>query len=137
MSEGPRPTTTHDAAQVWTALLADVADGERRVVLETGDGRRVVLVSEAELDRLELAARTRSTVDVELTPREREILSRVASGCSGVAVAAQLGVATNTVAQHLVAIRRKLGVRSSAEAVVAARAAGLISPTAAPGPPAT
>ena len=35
-------------------------------------------------------------------------------------------LAPNTVAQHLVAARRKLGVRTSADAVDAARRAGLL-----------
>jgi len=48
----------------------------------------------------------------------------VADGLTDVAVAQQLGLATNTVTQQLAAARRRLGVRPSADAIVAARAGG-------------
>ena len=113
----------------WAELLGSVATGGERLVLETADGHRAVLLSEQELIALEESAtdhRTTPSGEGHLTPRETEILQLIADGSSGVDVAAQLGLATNTVAQHLAAVRRKFGVRSSAAAVTEARGAGLL-----------
>lgn len=109
--------------QLWPALLESVACGRQRLVLQAASGRRAVLVSEQELTALEQATRTR-TAGAVLTARERQVLQLVADGMTGTAIAEALGLATNTVAQHLTAVRRKLGVRSSADAVAAARADG-------------
>jgi len=61
----------------------------------------------------------------ELTPREREILSRIAQGQSNGAIAAGLGVAVKTVGNNVSAIFAKLRVASRAEAIVRAREGGL------------
>jgi DNA-binding CsgD family transcriptional regulator len=55
-----------------------------------------------------------------LTARERQCLALVARGLSGTQIADELGIAPNTVAQHLVAVRRKFRVSSTAAAVVRA-----------------
>jgi len=117
------------SAPSWPELLSSVAEGGERLVLETAAGHRAVLLSERELLALEESAtdhRPTPSGEGHLTPRETEILQLIADGSSGVDVAAQLGLATNTVAQHLAAVRRKFGVRSSAAAVAEARAAGLL-----------
>lgn len=49
-------------------------------------------------------------VDALLTPREREIVERVAMGLSNKSVAYELGVCESTVATHLARAMRKLGV---------------------------
>ncbi len=108
----------------WDELLAAVAAGEQRLVLETADGARAVLVAESELTALEAAASRGGSV--ALSPREVEVLRLVAAGCTGAETAARLGLAPNTVAQHLASARRRLGVRSSAAAVEAARREGLL-----------
>jgi DNA-binding CsgD family transcriptional regulator len=118
------------ATPTWDELLAAVAAGGQRLVLETAGGARAVLVSERELAALEAAAAGRPEAPT-LSRREVEVLALVAAGCTGAEIAAQLGLATNTVAQHLASARRRLGVRSSAAAVEAARRAGLL-----PDPPA-
>jgi DNA-binding NarL/FixJ family response regulator len=61
-----------------------------------------------------------------LTKREIGILALVASGKSGTQVAADLSLAPNTVAQHLVSVRRKLGVSTTAAAIEVARESGLL-----------
>lgn len=53
----------------------------------------------------------------QLTARERQLLRAVAGGRTVAAVAAELGLATNTVAQHLVSVRRKFRVSSTAAAI--------------------
>ncbi|PRY10033.1 helix-turn-helix transcriptional regulator [Kineococcus rhizosphaerae] len=113
----------------WGDVLRAVADGDRRMIVEDAAGNRFVLVSEARYRALEDAERTQSPgrPDVTLTVREQEILQMIADGCPGSVVAERLGLAPNTVAQHLASVRRKYGVRSSAAAAAVARQDGLIS----------
>ena len=110
----------------WAALLDEIAAGRLSLTLESPSGGRVSLLAADELTRLQGAARTGTNGTVRLTGRELEILSLLAAGSTGTGAAARLGLAPNTVAQHLVAARRKLGVRTSAAAVDAARRAGLL-----------
>jgi DNA-binding NarL/FixJ family response regulator len=70
-------------------------------------------------------ARADPTVFPELTPREREVLTLIASGLSNAAIASRLGLAANTVGNHISNIFAKLQVASRAEAIVRARSAGL------------
>ena len=61
----------------------------------------------------------------ELTPREREILGRIADGHPNGAIAAELGLAAKTIGNHVSAIFAKLRVASRGEAIVRAREEGL------------
>jgi two-component system nitrate/nitrite response regulator NarL len=61
----------------------------------------------------------------ELTPRELEILERVAEGSSNKMIARALEISDGTVKLHVKAILRKLGMRSRVEAAVAAVEHGL------------
>jgi two-component system nitrate/nitrite response regulator NarL len=61
----------------------------------------------------------------ELTPRELEILERVAEGSSNKMIARALEITDGTVKLHVKAILRKLGMRSRVEAAVAAVEHGL------------
>jgi DNA-binding NarL/FixJ family response regulator len=61
----------------------------------------------------------------ELTAREREVLTLIAAGLSNSVIAARLGLAVNTVGNHISSIFAKLQVASRAEAIVRARSAGL------------
>lgn len=62
----------------------------------------------------------------ELTPRQREVLSLLAEGCSNQEIAARLGIKESTVEQHATNIYRKLGVGSRLEAVLWAKAHSMI-----------
>ncbi len=107
----------------WPRLLDDVAAGDGEVVLTTADGRRVVVIAEERL----LALRAASSGSLRpLTVRELEVLRCVAEGATGSAVARRLGLAANTVAQHLVSVRRKLGTSTTAAAIAVARDTGLL-----------
>ncbi len=66
-----------------------------------------------------------NTPFAELTPREREVLGLIATGIGNAAIAARLGLAPNTVGNHISSIFAKLQVASRAEAIVRARSAGL------------
>ena len=61
----------------------------------------------------------------DLTPREREVLEMLARGRRNAAIAAELGLAAKTVANHLSSIFVKLQVSDRSEAIVRARDLGL------------
>jgi DNA-binding NarL/FixJ family response regulator len=65
-----------------------------------------------------------------LTPREREVLLCLAEGLGRPAVAARLGMSTNTVRTHVQSILAKLDVSSSLAAVALVRGAGHDGPDA-------
>lgn len=114
------------AGALWPHLLDAIAAGDHRVYLESSRGGRVVLLGEAELNKLEELARTAATSSpaASLTVREAEVLQLVSVGLNGSEIATRLGLSTHTIAQHLATVRRKYGVRSSAAAADAARRAG-------------
>jgi DNA-binding NarL/FixJ family response regulator len=66
-----------------------------------------------------------TTPFAELTPREREVLALIATGIGNAAIAQRLGLAPNTISNHISSIFAKLQVASRAEAIVRARSAGL------------
>jgi PAS domain S-box-containing protein len=63
-----------------------------------------------------------------LTPRQHEVLVQLAHGASTDQIAASLGLARETVRNHVRGLLRSLGVHSRLEAVVEARRRGLIAP---------
>ena len=63
---------------------------------------------------------------VELTKRERDVLARLARGANNEIIAAELGVAVQTVRNYISAVYDKLGVRTRAEAIVWARERGIV-----------
>jgi DNA-binding NarL/FixJ family response regulator len=67
----------------------------------------------------------RADVFPGLTPREREVLELVAQGRRNAAIAASLGMAAKTVANHLSSIFAKLQVTDRSAAIVRARDEGL------------
>ena len=62
----------------------------------------------------------------ELTPRERQVLELVAQGKNNQTIAAELGLAKQTVRNYTTTLYEKMGVRSRAEAIVWARERGLV-----------
>lgn len=66
------------------------------------------------------------TRPVHLSPREVQVLRLVGSGLTAAETAALVGIAVNTVSQHLVSARRRYRVTSTRAAVEAARRDGLL-----------
>ena len=61
----------------------------------------------------------------QLTAREQEVLGLLTAGLGNAEIAAELGVSTNTVKNHLYSIYRKLGVTSRGQAFATAAELGL------------
>jgi DNA-binding NarL/FixJ family response regulator len=67
------------------------------------------------------------TFDEPLTPREIDVLERLAEGLSNKAIAARLGISDQTVKFHVASIYAKLGAANRADAVRRALRRGLLS----------
>lgn len=65
-----------------------------------------------------------------LTGRERDVLERMAAGCSAKQIARELDISVHTCRGYVKSIHAKLGVSSQLEAVVRARALGLLEDNA-------
>ncbi|MEV0344838.1 response regulator transcription factor [Nonomuraea sp. NPDC050680] len=65
-----------------------------------------------------------------LTPRETEVLLRVARGLTNAEVALALGLSPATVKDHVAAVLSKLGVRDRVQATIVAYETGLVRPGA-------
>lgn len=61
-----------------------------------------------------------------LTPREKEVLRRIAEGLSSRSIAAELHISYTTVRTHIRSLGSKLGVHSKLEAIVKARELALV-----------
>jgi PAS domain S-box-containing protein len=110
------------------------ADGGRVTVqwgasTEMVTGRRLVLFvtlsSSRGGGRLRPAGET-TAASRALSPREREVVRRVALGESGPEIAAELGISYETVRTHVRNAMDKLGTRSRAQLVAKALGSGLI-----------
>ena len=105
-------------AEVRQAVRA-VAEGRQHLPASVASRLGVALRQEAERER----NRARSA---ELTPREREILVRVASGATSRVIADELGISHRTVETHRDSIMRKLDIRSVAGLTRFALESGLL-----------
>lgn len=120
-AERPCPVALLVPAVDRTLAQTALELGAAGIVLKT-DGREVLfrglrrmLAGERHLPP-RLAPATPSSI-VALTRREGEVYALLASGLSNKQIARQLGIGPATVAMHLTAIFRKLGVTSRTEAI--------------------
>ncbi len=112
-------------------LIASLIPGAQFVELDSRN--HVLLESEPAWQRFQdevgefLGLATPATEDTAfaaLSPREREILTRLTEGLSNAEIAERLGVSEKTVRNHLSHLFDKLGVWSRAQAMVLARDRG-------------
>jgi len=104
-----------------TQTVSDLAEAIRRAY--RGEPLHTVGDVERSLARFRVQRRTDGELAqrVErLTPRELEILQRVAAGETSVDIANELGMSRHTLRTHIQNVLTKLGVHSKTDAVVAA-----------------
>ncbi len=113
------------AAPRFGLLLRDTATDVLRTTLHAvASGLTVVAPA---LARLLLPASTSASEDVQLTPRELDVLHGLAQGLTNKAIAHKLGITDHTVKFHVNAIMTKLNAQSRTDAVVRATRAGLVA----------
>jgi DNA-binding CsgD family transcriptional regulator len=108
-------------------MIVKTASGPRRISLATieceGDPQLFLhLMRPAH----EPAPSPPESRNVNLTPRQLEVLGLLADGLAAKAIAARLGVALPTVRNHIREILRALDAHSQLEALANARTAGLL-----------
>ena len=127
------------ARQEFAAKLIGTSEAtEATVGIRTADGRRVAV----DISSTQLVANG-SVVGVfgladpaheptaaagtapHLTPRQQDVLRYLAAGSSTAQIAARLGIANETVRNHVRGIMQRLGVHSRLEAVLRAHELGL------------
>lgn len=82
---------------------------------------------DADPDSESEAPRARRALPV-LSPRQFEILTRIAAGQTSPSIASDLGLSTRTIDHYVGAVCKKLGAKSRAQAVATALKMALISP---------
>jgi two-component system nitrate/nitrite response regulator NarL len=97
------------------ALLAQVHAGD--VVVDPAAGARMPPRPRSEAQRLAHY----------LTPREREVLTRLVRGENTASLASDMKITRSTARSHVQSVLTKLGVHSQREAVIAAARYGLVS----------
>lgn len=115
-------------------LLKDAHPAELLTALRvvvTGEAMLAPAITRRLIDTFTAAAPAPQVVpDVldTLTPREREVVSLIATGLANAEIAARLGVATGTVKTHINALLRKLDLRDRVQVTIFAYDAGLVRP---------
>lgn len=104
-----------------THAVSDLADAIRRAYR----GEPLHAVSEVELSLAKFRMQRRTDGELaqrveRLTPRELEILQRVAAGEGSADIAEELGMSRHTLRTHIQNVLTKLGVHTKTDAVVAA-----------------
>lgn len=112
-----------------TSSLADVANAVRAA----HEGESLLpasalqsLLGELRRDPIPADPATR---DLDLTPREREVLQLIAEGHTNSSIAERLVISPHTVRTHVQHVLQKLGVHSKLAAAAAALRLGLLPPT--------
>lgn len=98
-------------------------DGDNHILMED-DPSWPTFVEEVASFLAGSAGRDESAGLVGLTPREREVLDRVARGLSNGEIAEELGLREKTVRNHVSNVVEKMGVPGRSRAIVVARRAG-------------
>lgn len=123
-------TQESDAATIWTtgvkALLSRLSDGEKLAAVIQAAVHGLTILDTSISQSLLPAVTSAPALDLELTPRELDVLQLLAEGLTNRAIAQQLEISDHTVKFHVNAIMSKLGAQSRTEAVVRATRLGLI-----------
>jgi DNA-binding NarL/FixJ family response regulator len=112
----------HKSADVDTILDATRRLGEGETLLS--EDELISLLRLAGQNREE-EVEARASID-QITPREREVLQKLAEGLSNKEIAARLHMSIDTERTHMMNILNKLGVHSRLQALVFAARHGLV-----------
>ena len=118
------------APHAWGILPPDAsADALHAVVSAVAQGLTVLPSSLAEqlLPTLMSAQNLPTASEIDLTPREREVLDGLGRGLPNKLIAQELGITEATVKFHASAVYVKLGAASRSEAISKAARMGLIT----------
>jgi DNA-binding CsgD family transcriptional regulator len=105
-----------DMADRLASLLGSI--GGLRLA-EPGEAASVAIVSRNQRE-------ARDAADIELTPRELDVLALLAEGASNKAIARQLGISVHTAKFHVGSILDKLDATGRTDAVAHAARRGVI-----------
>jgi DNA-binding CsgD family transcriptional regulator len=137
------PESIHEArAEFAKQVIGTARTSKRQIVLHGVEGARFpVEVNTVSLDdgrkvvgvfgivhAGEPASASPAPLRHGLTPRQHQVLLQLARGASTEQIAASLGVARDTVRNHVRGVLRSLGVHSRLEAIAEARRRGLLGP---------
>lgn len=110
-----------------TGLEGAVSLGGQRIAMERGATLALAAVGSAALRQImRMIDVPDPECDGSLSAREREVLRWVAAGRRQIDIAATLGLSERTIENHLRRIRRRLGARTTAEAIRIALRIGAI-----------
>ena len=129
--DGP---TVLEALRLGAGGFLPKAEGLRRMseaIRRVLAGERVVppeleQAAVTELGRFARQAREGSEMQTFLTPREREVLDKLAEGLTMQQIGRRLGISPRTVETHVAKLYRKLEVHTRVQAVARAASLGLI-----------
>lgn len=119
-------------ATAYTFTVLDAAGRRARLSVHSAPLRRIdreivgVFGLALPGDSRRESSTERLVEEVQLTPRQAEVLRLLGEGLSTYAIASRLGIAVETARNHIRAVLRGLGVHSRLEAVVEGRERGLL-----------
>lgn len=132
-------TVHHARVEFAKQIVGTTRTSNRRLVMERADGTRsAVEVHAVSLEDGRQVVGVFGILDVDavhvspaplrgtLTPRQQQVLVELARGASTEQIAASLGIARETVRNHVRGVLRALRVHSRIEAVAEARRRGLL-----------
>ena len=96
-------------------------------IVHAGGSLLQPLVASTVMRHVASGARQQAENGIALTPREQQVLERLARGMSNKEIAAALGVTDRTVKFHVASLFAKLGASNRTEAVTRAVHAGLVT----------
>jgi DNA-binding CsgD family transcriptional regulator len=118
--------SARSATRLAAVLMTSGGEAEATALLHEARGVAERLGARPLLAEIDLLRPRRDRSDVELTPRELEVLHQVATGRSNGEIGKQLFISTKTVSVHVSNILAKLGAAGRTEAAAIARRKGLL-----------